>query len=66
MLIVESGVKHNNPNPIEKSGLLVTKSLISLQKEMIPLRVNYLNKEAHILYRETIAGVIEPVEELKE
>jgi len=50
---------------IEKSGLLVAKSLISLQKEIIPLRVINLNKEACKLYRETIAGVVEPVEELK-
>ena len=50
---------------IEKSGLLVAKSLISLQKEIIPLRVINLSKEACKLYRETIAGVVEPVEELK-
>lgn len=50
---------------IEKSGLLVAKSLISLQKEIIPLRVINLNKEACTLYKETIAGVVEPVEELE-
>ena len=45
--------------------MLVAKSLISLQKEIIPLRVINLSKEACKLYRETIAGVVEPVEELK-
>ena len=45
--------------------MLVAKSLISLQKEIILLRVINLSKEACKLYRETIAGVVEPVEELK-
>ena len=59
------GILEPTSQLIEKSSLLVVKSLISLQKEIIPLRVINSNKEASKLYRETIAGMVEPVEELK-
>ena len=59
----EAGVVEAHTNFIEKSGLLVAKSLISMKNEIVPLRVINLNTESKKVYRDTIVATIEPVNE---
>ena len=59
----KAGVIEAHTNFIEKSGLLVAKSLISMRNEIVPLRVINLNTETKKVYRDTIVATIEPVNE---